>query len=1249
MANGYRKFHRYLVLIFMLLLPGGIALAQTTQQFTGHVTDTSGALIAHAKVVVHNQESGVDTPTETTSQGVYTVPYLKPGTYTITAEKQGFKTEQKTDILLNVDQTSTIDFHLPIGAANETVTVDASGDQLEFTKADRGELIESERVTEMPLDGRNPFLLTSLSPGVHDFTNPQWPRPFDDITDNQYANGSPQQPALSIDGITNSMGKDNRAGFGTNSGIVPSADAVQEFKVVLSQLDASYGRGGGSTVDVAMKSGTNQFHGTLDYFKRASWLDAYSWASKYNTTTPVKAPHNRNQWSVEFDGPVKIPYLFNGKDRLFFTVSYEEMRDLLPENDTYTFSLPNPAWATGDFSSMQYWNQATNSAMQLKIYDPLSPLHTYVDPVDGVTKQAHDQFPGNIVPQNRIDPIGQTLLKMLSQVKPNFDPGPGYAPYTNNWRVQPFENDLWRNGLVKVDYALSNADRLSFRWSGQGRWQSSCTHTCYPNSVPFNMNEAGSFQPKSQSGAVEWTHTFSPKLLFDLHSTLMSQANRTSLGPQGGNWLQQLGFNQAFYSQVQNLNQFPLMYFDGVLNGADGEMGSDYGTGGGFYLHTLGLLPTITWIRGQHTVRAGMDIQFQQEANPTGGAPYPHYFEFGSQFTNQFFNFSDAPNYSSGASWASALLGYPYSGAVYDVVHDFESNHYFAPWVQDDWKVTKKLTLNLGFRWDFQTPKVERWNKVDGAFNTSVVNPASSQLPFQVKGGMTFAGVNGAPRAAYAMNWDDWQPRVGFAYAMAPNMSLRAGVGKNMLVDSTMNGTLGYSASTGYVASLDGGLTPYTATTGQGLSNPFQTINQPTGASLGYLTNMGNSYSFVNPNYKIPSFWNYSATLQVGLTKRDVFSLGYVGNITPDYPVTDNINHEDASFLRQCDGEEVGWVDPAVTWTTSKAPHHVCDDNVAANTIGYEANPFKGVSAFAGSSYYGATRITRADTTRPYFGWKDLTETGANNNEKLWYNSLQVTAEHQVSHSLSLHFNYTHATAMTAGNFLDTNYRILARQVSTTNQVKHAINFSGIAYLPFGRGRAFLSGANRWVDEVVNGWEFSPLVSYYSGFPWRPGGTWEWNTDLPMGVDHTTISSGTRSFKRIRGVTPCVGYRNSETGAVVPSPAATAAGCTNILYVQAGSYATPRNVVDFGVTQPGAIKFDASIAKSFGVPGVGKVLSENTKLQLRLDVLNVLNHPNWDMGYNGSPSSQDWGTISKGPSSPSNNQRFLQLSGKFSW
>lgn len=1252
-------------LSLVLCLGLGIrAYAQTTQQFTGHVFDTAGAVIPQAEVVVHNLSSNVDTTTVTTALGAYTVPYLQPGIYTITVTKQGFEAEKKTDITLNIDQTSTIDFKLKVGTTREVVTVVADAEQIELSKADRGEIIEADRINEMPIDGRNVYELYDLSPGVEDFTNPAYPRVFDNVTDNFKANGAPQAPSLNLDGITNEAGGMPNNGFTTNSAIVPGEDTVQEYKVVTNAYDASYGKGGGAAIDVALKSGGNPFHGVLNYTKRGAWLDTYSWASKFAATPSspaTKAPHNRNQFSFEADGPVVIPHLYNGKNRLFYVASYEELLDTLPSQSPFYFSVPNPDWLTGDFSTAQYWNTALNNGngglAPLNIYDPLSTPTLQVDPNDGKSKLTYQQFPGNKIPSNRIDQVGQALANIEGLVKPNFNPGPGYAPWTDNYIAWQLEKDTWRNALVKVDYNLSQNNKLSFHWAAQARFSNSLSVTCLPNSDPANMNGKGA-QPQSQSGGAQWTHIFSPNLIANLNATVVTQANKSHQGPAfSSNIYETLGFASAFYNQVSNTNSFPYVGMDGPPNGGPANwLGyapmSWFGSGGSFNQHDLALLPTVTWIKGAHSIKAGIDVRFHQSSNPIGGNN--DQWHFGTPFSSEFYQASDAVGYSSGSSIASMLLGYPESGTVVHNLHDFESQHDYAFYVQDDWKLTKQLTLNLGFRWDIQQPVTSRTNAFNGIFNTNVTNPASTDA-VAIQGGLEFAGVNGQPAGAWKTNWLELQPRIGFAYAITTKMSIRGGVGENFQYFNGVDGQSGFATSTSYTSSCDNGEKPFTGDTttdcagaGLGLANPIPIVNQPVGARNGYYQNLGQGINFINPNYHIPALWSYSLTYEAALSRRDTASVSYVGNISPDLPVAYNINSPSTSFYAQCDAFRAGFSG------NSADPTYLKCQNSATQV----ANPFLGLNGFQGSGYYGNPTVYSGDMTRPYPAFFDINEAGITNDSKSWYNSLQIEGKHDVSHSLVLHANYTHARALQSGQWLDQLNGVKATQLSQNADVRHTVKFSGVGYLPFGRGQLLLSNVNRFTDMLVSGWEISPMLSYYSGFAMRPNGNWAWNTSAPMGIKHKNTS--VNGNQAIVGVDPCIGYVDQVTGAVKPYPAATAAGCSQIKWVDHSQvpYAAQLNTVDFGIRSPGAVNFDMNGSKNFKIPDGAKIgLSENTNLQLRVDILNVLNHPNWDWndgvsssGFDLNPSDQNWGKIVKGPSnSPTNYQRVLQLSARLNW
>ena len=1251
-----------MMLVLFWVFSAANCRAQAGQEFTGHVLDASGAVVPGAQVVVENEATSVDAKTVTTSQGDYTVAYLIPGIYDITVSKQGFKAEKQTDIWLDVGQTSTINFSLQVGAASETVTVNASAVQLELSKSDRGEIISAEDVSELPLDAQDPYMLFDVSPGTHDTTNPIYPRPFDNPTGNQYVNGSPQVSQLNLDGATSDVGDAGRYGF------IPSVETVQEFKIVENAYDASYGHSGGSSVDMQMKSGTNAFHGAVYEFARRSGLDAGLWQNKYNGTYPARAPHKRDQYGFEADGPVIIPKIFNGKNRLFYTMQYEAMPDILPSQSYNVQSIPNPQWLTGNFSGAQYWNTTTASLQPLIIYDPLTPLTPVVDPAGGGTKMAHQPFPGNIIPGNRIDSVGSTIASYYKYLTPNVNPGPSFAPWTNNWETLQTEHDYWRSFMVKLDYNISPKDKAYIRWGDQYRIVHTNSNDGYPDNDPANMNSLGR-APQSMNGAVQWTHVFNPNLLLNFSAMVDRYNNGGPSGPVfSANEDLALGFAAAYVSQLDPnvVHKFPYINPSGVTNGDQyGWFGSSNGLGYNIDLRTLTFNPSMTFVHGEHTIRFGGNINFDQWDDPTNGSLDT--FAFTNNFSNEWGpGYSDQSGYNTGISIASLLLGAPNSGTQYQNAHYFYSQHYFAPWFQDDWKITKTLTLNLGLRYDYLTARTERWNKMTSAFETNVVNPVSALIPAgtvlgkdtTLNGGLTFAGVNGQPRGAFTPSHLNFQPRAGFAWAFRDRFVLRGGFGETILTDENNNGLSGFSTSTAYNNSNDGGITPYTVcpqgtstpgypncTGGPGFAYPIAKVAQPTGSSLGLEQNLGSTVSFYNLNYHTPQFWNYSLSLDARLSKHDFVTFAYVGSRIPNNPVSNDLNHVAPWWTAQCDVERGG-------------SHALCD-GASAQLV----NPFKGLAPFVGSTYYSSSTISPGFITRQFPEFSTVTESGWGNNGKAWYNSLQITGNHQMSHSLTLHGSYTHARAFISGGFVDTiNQVYLPKEVNTAADVHHNITFNAVAYLPVGKGRLLLSNDNPWLDAFVGGWEMSPIVTWYSGYGTRLASSQLWemaSTGYPainqsMGVKHTVLPpDSTHKYARIRIANPCVGTVDANTGLVDPGPSDTSAnGCSGTLFVQAPSagYAVNRANEDLGIRQPGAYNFNSSFAKSFGIPWAEHVyLSERTNLQIRVDLLNVFNHPNWDEGPVTSPTNADFGTIQKGPSGPNNTPRYIQLSAKLTW
>ncbi|HVJ09030.1 MAG TPA: carboxypeptidase regulatory-like domain-containing protein [Acidisarcina sp.] len=415
------------------------------------MTDSTGGVLPKAKIIVHNVEKNTDVTTTTTSTGDFAVPYLTPGVYDVSVEAPSFKKEIRSHITLEVGQTATLNFALTVGAVSESVVVNSDGAILDYGKADRGEVVENTRVTELPLNGRDPGMLSILNAGAIWTGSIQWQRPFDDTQANLSINGGGSgNNEMMLDGVS------NESAVGGNSKIayVPPVDAVQEFKIVTNPYDAQYGRASGGVVDMTLKSGTNRVHGDIYEFARRSWLDANTWQNDYlnsvnHTNRYAKSQHKLDQYGGELDGPVFIPKVYDGRNKSFFVLQYENWNEKVP--NSLVTSVPDPAWLTGDFSNLTWWDGSKYAPMT--IYDPLT-IHD-----DGTGRLVRDPFPGNKIPTARINPVA---LKMLSYYpKPNSTPPPASNPFANNYATPNPTTDRYRNVIGKW---VSVWSRPSGRW-----------------------------------------------------------------------------------------------------------------------------------------------------------------------------------------------------------------------------------------------------------------------------------------------------------------------------------------------------------------------------------------------------------------------------------------------------------------------------------------------------------------------------------------------------------------------------------------------------------------------------------------------------------------------------------------------------------------------------------------------------------------------------------------------------------------
>jgi hypothetical protein len=407
----------------------------------GRVFDKSGAAVPNVQIEVKNTGTNVAVNTTSDSAGLYNAPYLTPGSYSITATASGFKTFVRNNLVLSVGETVDVDLNLEVGSVTEQLVITAESPMLETAKADRGTLVDQASVAELPLNGRNPFMLARIVAGVNFNGSTIYQRPFDNGAIAQWTinGGLYESNEFLLDGSP------NNAQAGTNNiAYVPPVDAVQEFRIQTNSYDAQYGHTSGGIVNVSLKSGTNDFHGTLYEYYRRKFLDSNSFQN--NATGSPKGNHYLDQFGGQIAGPVFIPKIYNGKNKTFFLFAYEKYREDTPR--PYTLSTPAPEFANGDFSKL-----VNGVGQPITIYDPSTGQN-----VNG--NFVRQPFAGNIIPSSRINPVAKNILGYFPS--PNTTtPGQPYSQ--NNFYFDGPDKDSFYNEVVKVDQQIGDRNHFSFR------------------------------------------------------------------------------------------------------------------------------------------------------------------------------------------------------------------------------------------------------------------------------------------------------------------------------------------------------------------------------------------------------------------------------------------------------------------------------------------------------------------------------------------------------------------------------------------------------------------------------------------------------------------------------------------------------------------------------------------------------------------------------------------------------------------
>ncbi len=718
--------------MFALCLPGAAQVA--TSELSGTVLDSTGAAVGNAKIIAVN--NGTNIAHETVSDGIgnYIIHLLPPGDYTITVEASGFRKLVQKGLTLQINQQAEMNFTLQVGQISDQVEVTAQAPLLESESSSLGTVVNEKLVNQLPLNGRNFIQLATLSPGVNGVgfsatgtimsgTRPDDRRPGTEIFSNGNREGSNN---FLYDGI------DDNERLTLSIVLRPAVEAVREFKIQTNLYSADVGRSSGAVVDVITKSGTNQLHGSLFEFLRNSAMDARNFFSPKGTAFPS---FRLNQFGGSFGGPVVLPKLYNGKDRTFFFVDYEGYRR--DSQQLLLGNIPTAKMRTGDFSETA------------PIYDPLT---TRANP--NGSGFIRDQFAGNQIPSSRWDPISAKMIQAY--------PTPTSSARFNNYLANLVQNQKWNQGDVRVDHQISPKDNLFARWSIQNtetRVPSSYPPTTIPGiSGPVNLGDEGSFAGTSfspdQHAVASYAKVFTPTLVNEFRAgfsrfRLDYTADQYEPGAQLGN---KLGVPNANVTpNEQNLPIFSPSSYIGIGQTRSLPIFRRE--------NTFEYVDNVNYTRGTHTLKMGVDFRRRQltiyQTNQGNGR-----FNFSPALTD-----SRQPAGSGGDSMASFLLGFPTL-----IAHDYTLNWpgergseiglYFA----DDWRVTKKLTLNLGLRWDYYSPFSEVANRWAN-FNVTTAK-------------IDIAGQNGVDsNAGVQPYYKNFGPRFGFAYQAMSHTVVRGGFG----------------------------------------------------------------------------------------------------------------------------------------------------------------------------------------------------------------------------------------------------------------------------------------------------------------------------------------------------------------------------------------------------------------------------------------------------------------------------------------
>jgi carboxypeptidase family protein/TonB-dependent receptor-like protein len=1190
-----------------------VALGQAsyTAQVRGVVKDQSGAMMTQATITITNDATGIATTAKTDDHGTYILTGLRPATYTIRAQSEGFRVAEQKNVVLQVDQQTTIDFELHPTGAITTVEVTEAAPLLDTESAAVGTDITNEYVRDIPLYNRSLFGLVFLAGGVTETSGAG-------ITDNYpsgtnfVSNGQRNATAeVSLDGSPLSAPEQ---GEGGNSNVYyqPSVEIVQEFKVQNNSFSAEYGNNGGTILNMVLKQGSNKFHGSGWWYGQRSAFDARD----YFNSGP-KPDHVRDQYGFSLGGPII-------KNKTFFFVDFEKIRTQDPVN--LEGIVPTDAERAGDFSA----DFPTDPLAPEAIYnpcagntDPNAPPCVRAPFIDGGIK--------NKIPASQIDPIGQAILNLYPHANIA-----GAAPGDPNWRQVTLGTDPSWQFDIKIDHQINTKNRIGGRYSRH--------HDIFsvPTIIGSDQGDGVIYTTNVQNGGLEYDWSITPTALL----TSRFSVDRVKAPGQTNNYPTLTDVNLPSTLAVNGLDRVPSINVDGGLMSIFTQCCVDTHFAHSLYSYSS----AIQWVKGRHSVKMGGEQRiffnnFWQPNYPTGT------LDFSRDVTTSNPN-AGLGDEGQGNAFATILTGFAYGGQINVVPAVADKSKETGFYVQDDWKVTPKLTLNLGLRYEWSTPYNERFNRVqfsdfraDTGINIPVDRDPNGTVPGLGQIG-EIAGTTVFPTSSKrnsTVDRNNFAPRLGFAYQIRNNTVIRGGAGMfygmNVATNFQYAGPA-FQKSANMNFTLDNYGHQFAT-----LSNPFPAgLAPPQGTKYGALAQwgFGNASDLDTGVARNAEIYQWNIGVQHLLPGQIVIGVDYSANRSTHLPWAGagGVSTRDRNFLPSSIRN---------TLVEALNPTHDPNDNSVSDYLNTQVpNPFQCFfttvatpasycpaspifnSADVADSIYLNDTIPQINLLRPYPQFDGSFEGLPKLIAASWYNSLQIRFQKRASHYISFEGNYTFSKAEDnssagrnawIGNLILDNPQVLDNLQGewgiSSNDATHRLTTAFIVDLPFGRSRWIGHDMNRVVDGIVGGWSLYSFLTLQSGQP------------LAVAMGSPRLTDGNQRPDVVCSqLTSGISYRD--------------AGRTGQPFLNADCFADP------GDNVPGNTPRHFSVLRADGIRNVDLSLSkefkikEDVQLQVRAEMFNVANHQRFAF-LDGGFGNDSFGTVT----STTGNFRKMQFGARF--